>query len=198
MLIRAWGPKRGCGIFRLWQELCALKTLKKIMGILGYLGKPRSGRRRRQILQQAELYSHSPQNAELRTKHPDVSQKNLQRSEEPPSCSSECLSPPDTLHSCPCLPLMLWAPPGVGWLCQFLVGEWKVQQMLRWREVKDAPEPESCNLPGQCYVLKRAAAAAAALQRFASLQVIGTGNLLWSQALTRTHTPQRHGPELGE
>lgn len=77
MLIRVWAPQRGCGIFSLWQELYALKTLKKIIGIIGYLGKPRSGSHCRQILQQAELYSHSPQNAELSTKHPDILQEIL-------------------------------------------------------------------------------------------------------------------------
>lgn len=159
MLIRVWGPQRGCGIFSLWQELRAVKTLKKIIGLLDYLGKPRSGSRSRQILQQAEVYSHSPQNAELRTKHPDILQetlpslrKILQRSEEPP--------PAAAADVCHCFTSSIYLPachrscglPGEWSNCAsslFLpVAEWKVQQMLRWREAKHAPEPKSCTSQG--------------------------------------------------
>lgn len=157
MLIRVWGPQRGCGIFSLWQELCALKTLKKIIGIIGYLGKPRSGSRCRQILQQAELYSHSPQDAELRTKHPDILQeilpslrKNLQESKEPPSCSSECLSLLDMLHLSPCLPLMLWAPQGVVVIvpvpCSSPLESGRCSRC--WDEEKHAHAPKSCTSQG--------------------------------------------------
>lgn len=120
-LIRVWGTQRGCGIFSLWQELRAVKTLKKITGLLDYLGKPRSGSRSRQILQQAELYSHSPQNAEFKDKAPWYTAGNPAQSQKDPpkewrttpSCSSGCLSLLYILHLSPCLPLKLWAPRGV-------------------------------------------------------------------------------------